>query len=863
MQDAIGQIGNYLSQPGQIITIHLPYENLYFELEFNSWSCCNQGGYSYTRTWVPCIEVPLVYGCMDTSASNYNFSASYDDGSCYYLGCMDSLSVNYNPQATIDDGSCKSLISIHPNNGLRGQVVYVGIEGQNIQYNAFTQYANIFPQLSGFRLSQGGNNIIYGNPNQTFANYLTGDISIPINQPTGWYDLEVYDFETNSWVVGHNFFEIIDFIYGCTDPNSLNYDSTATIDNGSCIQIIYGCMDLLASNYDPSAMIDDGTCQYVYGCTDPLAFNYNSNAVFDDSSCIAVVYGCTDALSCNYNSFANTIDTCIYSEVPNGLFVTNVQLNRATLNWNTSINSIDYEIRFRDLGSSWNSINVGFVSSFSLLNLNSSTTYEFQIRSICSNDSLSNSNWSPIDSFNTWTPCSTPTNAVTINTGATFATVSWNPVIDTWGYRIRYKKVSDPFSSFVYDTTTSSSYTISGLNIGTDYHWQVRAMCQETAPWNNSGFTGKKPFTTLSFSINNPVILPYDSITECFSYTWNGTVYNQSGTYNYIVNSFPQDSVFTLVLTIDPNPCISAGNVCSEPTPSGLFVDNILHDRVTINWDDMNSNNCVVDQYRIKYREVGSVSWNQKTMGQPEGSCLWPCNKEDKLLLGLLPETTYEYQIRAWYCGGGNSAWSSIHNFTTLPLCPNIANLSVNTPTTTKATFTWDDSNGSYSFVRIKARIDNIIDPSSSDWFNIGGSGVTYPIFAKNKHNLIPGETYRAQARTWCDPNGGAYKSESWSPLVYWTMPSQRLEIGATITNLDVYPNPSNNLFSISFNSEKVQDLQIRILNLIGEIIMDEQKTQFVGEYVKTIDLEGNPKGIYLLEIETNSGVVNKKLILQ
>ena len=57
-------------------------------------------------------------------------------------------------------------------------------------------------------------------------------------------------------------------------------------------------------------------------------------------------------------------------------------------------------------------------------------------------------------------------------------------------------------------------------------------------------------------------------------------------------------------------------------------------------------------------------------MGQPEGSCLWPCNKEDKLLLGLLPQTTYEYQIRAWYCGGGNSAWSAIHNFTTLPLCP-------------------------------------------------------------------------------------------------------------------------------------------------------------------------------------------------
>lgn len=47
-------------------------------------------------------------GCTDKIASNYNSSATKDDGSCTYVkGCMDSDSKNYNSAAVKDDGSCK------------------------------------------------------------------------------------------------------------------------------------------------------------------------------------------------------------------------------------------------------------------------------------------------------------------------------------------------------------------------------------------------------------------------------------------------------------------------------------------------------------------------------------------------------------------------------------------------------------------------------------------------------------------------------------------------------------------------------------------------------------------------------------
>ena len=45
-------------------------------------------------------------------------------------------------------------------------------------------------------------------------------------------------------------------------------------------------MDTLALNYSSSATCDDGSCLYgVAGCTDPNALNYNASATYDDGSC--------------------------------------------------------------------------------------------------------------------------------------------------------------------------------------------------------------------------------------------------------------------------------------------------------------------------------------------------------------------------------------------------------------------------------------------------------------------------------------------------------------------------------------------------------------------------------------------------
>jgi hypothetical protein len=78
-----------------------------------------------------------------------------------------------------------------------------------------------------------------------------------------------------------------------------------------------------------------------------------------------------------------------------------------------------------------------------------------------------------------------------------------------------------------------------------------------------------------------------------------------------------------------------------------------------------------------------------------------------------------------------------------------------------------------------------------------------------------------------------------------------------------VYPNPSRDIFNITFSSIEIQNFEVKIVNLLGEIIFTENKKEFVGQYTKQFDLATYPKGIYMLEIEMDDGVVNKKLVLQ
>ena len=82
-------------------------------------------------------------GCTNPAASNYNSSATKNDGSCIIPGCMDPTATNYNSAATIDNGSCVygggttgRVVFWYNSSGTVANVSINGLSGQVTQYYA-------------------------------------------------------------------------------------------------------------------------------------------------------------------------------------------------------------------------------------------------------------------------------------------------------------------------------------------------------------------------------------------------------------------------------------------------------------------------------------------------------------------------------------------------------------------------------------------------------------------------------------------------------------------------------------------------------------------------------------------------------
>ncbi|MCH2197585.1 MAG: hypothetical protein MK081_02295 [Flavobacteriales bacterium] len=75
---------------------------------------------------------------------------------------------------------------------------------------------------------------------------------------------------------------------GCMDSSACNFDTNATYDDGSCTYIAAGECDCDGNTLDAMDFNNNGICDNleILGCTYASATNYNSQATMDDGSCL-------------------------------------------------------------------------------------------------------------------------------------------------------------------------------------------------------------------------------------------------------------------------------------------------------------------------------------------------------------------------------------------------------------------------------------------------------------------------------------------------------------------------------------------------------------------------------------------------
>ncbi len=79
---------------------------------------------------------------------------------------------------------------------------------------------------------------------------------------------------------------------------------------------------------------------------------------------------------------------------------------------------------------------------------------------------------------------------------------------------------------------------------------------------------------------------------------------------------------------------------------------------------------------------------------------------------------------------------------------------------------------------------------------------------------------------------------------------------------LSIQPNPNNGKFSILANSKLKGRASLKVYNTKGLIILDEEIEQ-IDDYQSTLDLSQYPKGIYLIQISTDSSTESKRMLFK
>lgn len=174
-----------------------------------------------------------------------------------------------------------------------------------------------------------------------------------------------------------------------------------------------------------------------------------------------------------------TTQTVIGCDTPEGLETYSITDSSAQISWTLVDSATVYEVRLRMMGEmQWQLFSDLFSSDTLLSFLAASTTYEWQVRSQCSDTT---SGWSIISSFRTLDDpdsdnCALPANLMTTFVNDSTVQFLWEGTDSAGFYQLRYKLQDEEQWSILLNVNGVDT-VLAGFIADTLYEWQLRTIC--------------------------------------------------------------------------------------------------------------------------------------------------------------------------------------------------------------------------------------------------------------------------------------------------------------------------------------------------------------------------------------------------
>ena len=448
--------------------------------------------------------------------------------------------------------------------------------------------------------------------------------------------------------------------------------------------------------------------------------------------------------------------------VPNSLSTGTVRSGSAAFNWFIPYSdpTARFDLRYRPVGTpTWTTVSSLTSTSYGLTGLTNNTTYEWQVKSVCS--ATEQSDFSSSATFTTF--CLAPVGLSSRST-ATSALLSFGYAgLPEFGstYEIQYRVAGTTDWTVLTGNLTGSTYgsrQVTGLPTNTTYEWRVRTACSANA---FSDFTGIDTFTTgcyapepynlyvgsirsssvdlnwsLSFDTGTTFDVRYRPVgapewTNLTSLTAT-TSYGGSAHLAGLSNNTPFEWQLRLVCSPTESSTYTSGpnfsTRCLSPSPQPV---NTRVASAVVYWTSTESG----VTYDVGYRQNGATDW----------ITISGLSSTSAILSGLTGNTSYEWQVRSHCSDNSYSDFSGSYFQTRSCSMPYFLFATVNT--------NFARVNWSIDVADTGTRFELMYRASDvSDWTHVTNLSTDNGRGYFDLPGLVANKQYKWQLRTLCSP---------------------------------------------------------------------------------------------------------------